>query len=233
MDWVVIQLTPWAEKKMTTRELASEMRRKLKIPDLEVYYPVVEDLAGKHCTPYSEYFFLEYRPDVSWEDLEGTEFFSKMLKTKSGEPQTVTDADLQKIRDVVGEQQRLNPGDVVYIHQGPLRGNDAEVLNEDTQTNQVELLICLGEDEQRAAFPISWVRRKKAIKKRVNSPYMQAPPPPVETPQIPIPVTQTGIEIIRKGPKNTRVLWNGENRLVTNEELAKILKDQPCTTNVT
>lgn len=160
MEWIIIQVTPWAEKHLLTKELASELRRRISIPDLELYYPSVEDVVGKHSTAYSEYLFVEYRVGVNYHELEGNEFFRSILKKPKGGYEIMQDTDIEKIRAQIEAEQKLEAGDQVIVYQGPLKGNRAEVIEHDEQ-NQVILRVLLGEEKQDAVVPRHWVRKRE------------------------------------------------------------------------
>jgi hypothetical protein len=159
MKWVVIQLTPWAEKYLKTEELVRELRRKLKLSDLQYYYAVFEDVVGKHITPYSEYFFVEFREGVLYLDLEGTDAFRRILKDAKGQFQFLEDADLEVIKCKTKQELVLRPGETARIYYGPLTGTVGEVVN-DTGT-QVSMDIFVGDVPQHAVIPRHWCRRVK------------------------------------------------------------------------
>jgi transcription antitermination factor NusG len=158
MDWVIIQLTTWAEKKLGTKELARELRRRTKTTDLEIYYPSVEDVVGKHNTAYSEYLFIEHRSGVPYQELERTEFFYQLLRNADGQLQVIDDPAIEAIRKKISEETQLHPGDRVKINKGPLKGNYAEVTDY-ADEGQVLLLVHTGDEDQTAIVPSLWCRR--------------------------------------------------------------------------
>lgn len=161
--WLIIQLTPWAEKTMKTKEIAQELRRKTQMSDLEIYYPVIEDVVGKHLTPFSEYLFVERRSGIPLQEVEGGEIFRTVLRRPDGQPCEVTDDEVDKIRKQIEAEENLRPKERVQINKGPLRGNQGEVLY--TDDSQVIVKVILGDELVEAVIPRKWVRRKGKRKK--------------------------------------------------------------------
>lgn len=153
-----MQLTPWAAKTMNTREIADEIRRRAKMADLELYYPVIEDVVGKHQTAYDEYVFLENHPDIPLQEMEGNEILKQFLRDAKGNPCLLPDADIQKIRQQIEAEELLRPKERVLINKGALRGNHGEVRYADD--GQVILTVNMGDESVEAAMPQKWVRRK-------------------------------------------------------------------------
>lgn len=159
MDWLVIQLTSWAEKKLDTKSLAQELRRKTKTVDLELYYSDLEDVVGKHQTAFSEYLFVEYRSDISYHELEGGDIFYCILRDKSGKPQLITDVELQKIKNQTEEEQRFSLGDHVKVCKGPLKGTMGAVIAE--SDNHIIISVSMSEVVREASIPKKWCRRRR------------------------------------------------------------------------
>ena len=86
---------------MTTKELAQEVRRRTSTPDLEIYYPDVEDAVGKHDTPYSEYLFVEFRPGIVVQELEGNDLFRFVLRDATHKPQLLPNEQVDAIRQKI------------------------------------------------------------------------------------------------------------------------------------
>lgn len=164
MQWMIIQLTPWAEKTLRTGELAQEIRRRTSTPDLELYYGVVEDAAGKHRTAYSEYLFVEDRPYISLTELEGNEIFRTILRDPKGQPRIIDDGEVQRVRQQVEAEERINVGEIVIVNEGPLRGNQGTVLLSDD--GQVHLEVSVGDETQHAVIPTIWCRRRGRKRKK-------------------------------------------------------------------
>jgi len=166
MEWVVVQLTSYAEKHISTAELAREMRRRLATPDLELFYPSIEDVVGKHVSTFAEYAFIEYRPGIDYSELEGGDFFKTILRNQGADKaiQILPDQEVDKVRNSTEREQILNPGDRVRILQGPLKGNVGKVERE--LDGQVSLTVSMGEIGQDAIIPRHWVR---PMKKKTSS----------------------------------------------------------------
>lgn len=164
MQWMIIQLTPWAEKILRTGELAQELRRRSSTPDLELYYGVVEDAAGKHRTAYSEYLFVEARSGLSLSDLEGNEIFRTVLRDPKGEPRLIDDGEVLRVRQTIEAEERISVGEIVMVNEGPLRGNQGTVLLSDD--GQVHLEVSVGDETQRAVIPTIWCRRRGRKRKK-------------------------------------------------------------------
>jgi hypothetical protein len=245
MDWVIVQLTPWAEKTMTTLEVADELRRRLGRSDVEIYYPVIEDAAGKHNTPYSEYLFVEYTDDLPYEELEGNEIFNSVLRDPNTDfPQLVGDGDIGRIQIQIIEQETLRIDEIVAINEGPFRGNEGHIQSvEDTQ---VILIVSLGDEEVEATLPRSWVRGTGRRLRRRSKPRireedlagldfaMSEAPEEFEDldssdgdGEVPVQVPDWFIErVVRRGKFNTRVIQNGQSVKLPNEEIARIQEEQ-------
>jgi len=131
--------------------------------DLELYYPVTEDVVGKHQTPYSEYVFVEYREEVSLHELERTEIFRGVIRDNKNEPQLVPDEEIERIRAQVEVFERLETGERVKINQGSLKGNYGEVTGNEAE--QVHLKVSMGDETVDAVLPSKWVRRVGKRKK--------------------------------------------------------------------
>jgi hypothetical protein len=161
--WLIIQLTPWAEKTMSVKELTQELRRKTQISDLEIYYPVIEDVVGKHLTPFSEYLFVKKTVGIPLHEVEGGEIFRTVLRDPYGNPCEVSCEEVEKIRLQIEAEEKLRPKERVQINKGPLRGNVGEVLC--TDDTQVIVRVILGDETLEAVIPRKWVRRKGKRKK--------------------------------------------------------------------
>jgi transcription antitermination factor NusG len=156
MEWVVVQLTSWADKKVLTLELAKKVRQALDAPDLEIYYPVFEDVVGKHVSPYSEYLFIEYRQEVPYSNLDGGDLFKSVVRQK-GKIQVLPNSEIERIRESLESSFELKPGDRVRVTRGPYTGSPATVLSSDEK--HVQLNVYLGESPQQAVIPRKWLRR--------------------------------------------------------------------------
>lgn len=173
MEWIVIQLTSWAEKHMSTGELARELRRRTKTDDLELFYPSTEDVVGKHNSAYSEYLFVEYRAEVPYNELEGGDIFKAVLRNPDGKPSFLQDTEINEIRRKIELEQTLQPGDKVNIYQGPLKGTIGTVKSD--VDGYVSLVVAMGDVDQEAVLSRKWVRR---INRKKSS---QRIPPPAGT----------------------------------------------------
>lgn len=157
MLWIVVQLTSWAEKKLSTIELAKELRRRLDATDVELFYPSNEDVAGKHNTPYSEYIFVEYRESLIYTELEGGDVFRWVLRDPDGKPSILNDDQIDAIRIRTEREQQIQRGDRVSILCGPLKGGVGTIQS--NAQGQISLSVTMGDVVQEAILPIRWVRR--------------------------------------------------------------------------
>jgi len=226
VEWVTAQLTSWAQKTMSSADLTRVVVQKLRM-SLRTYYPVIEDDYGKQDTAYAEYLFIEYQPGQDYGQLEKTEEFRRVLRNKHGKPELLPDHEIQRVKVQVGIQTELHPGDVVKISRTALRGNRGRVIH--AANGQAQLEVRVGGETIQTALPIDWLRR---VKKGPETQYREmevgrvateentpAPPPPPPVLPPPPPAT-TVVRVMRKGPKNSRVLLSdGATELRPNEEL--------------
>lgn len=160
MDWVVVQLTPWALKHMRAKELGTALKKRLR-KNLEFFYPAEEDVYGKYEGPYNEYLFLQYLEGVDYKSLEETEEFKRILWIAPKVPALLTDEEVSKVRQQVEKRADFCEGDLVSIHSGALRGNQA--LVREAWNDQVQVTVYLGVEEIDAAFPSRWVRKVATV----------------------------------------------------------------------
>lgn len=158
MDWCVVQLTSWAEKHLSSQEIIVYFQEKL--GPHEIYYPVIEDVAGKHNTAFSEYLFIHFcGSSLDFTDLEGKDVCRKVLRSRLGKFETVTDVQVEDIKNKIKEEQTLIKGDRVKIHSGSLRGNIGQVILSDEERAQTLVLVKMGGEEREAVVPRLWVRK--------------------------------------------------------------------------
>lgn len=247
MEWVTVQLTSGAKKTLTTSELEKAIRKKIRHPELRIYYPVIEDRYGKQDSPYSEYIFITFHPDLDYFELEELEEFTKVLRTSPlGQDVHITfDTEIQEIRKQVCDLAQLNSGDVVKIMEGPLKGNFGIITG--TYAGEATLLVTMGSESMQACISIQNLRfsRKRTAARRLKAQQfsilanMTSRILAVEPTQ-PL-VLQVHLEstvelstseeesnritrVIRRGLKNTRVEIGGQAVLLSNEELRKRLQ---------
>jgi hypothetical protein len=250
MYWVTLQLATWAKSKLSAIEIEKAIRKKINHPDLQIYYPVTEDMYGKQDSPYSEYVFLSYVPEIDYSPLDGCEEFVSLLKEpRTRNPQLTPDAQIERVRNQVCALTQLKPEDVVKIMEGPLRGNYGVVRT--TYVGEATLSVTMGSETIEASIPIQHLRfsRKRTILRKRKSQqrkYLEEfsktlttpPPPTTQLPQNPTLVVINELEVVepnhrsedqkiqkvvRRGLKNTRVIIGGQSVLLTNEELKKRL----------
>ena len=162
MNWIVVQLTTWAVKMMDTAEIAKEIRRRSKISDIELFYPVLEDVGGKHSSAYDEYVFVEYRESIPLNEFEGNEVFRKVLREPDSSPSRVFDEQIESIREQLRIEEQVKVDEVVLIQRGSLRGNYGLVKS--SEDGQILLEVYVGDSCIEASLPQKWVRRKKLKK---------------------------------------------------------------------
>lgn len=244
MSWVVVQLTAWAKQKLSTKDLERSFRKKLQVSEITLFYPVQEDMFGKKESPYSEYVFVTSPEEgVDYQRLESLDEVVCLLTTPSGDLHTVTDDDIFRIRSQVSEIAHLRKNDVVKILEGTLQ-NQYGVVKQVFETEAL-LEVSLGSEKVDASIPINQLRKskkrtlsyKETLKKKrsllrsldimkrsvldvsfgkVNLKEQQAPPSFKFS-------EGSKITVVRRGPKNSRVVINGEIELMENEKVEKLL----------
>jgi len=161
MAWWLIQLTSWAEKHAGAQDLAREVAATVRVVPT-IYYPVIEDSAGKHNTPYSEYVFIYKVEEIDVIDLEkNVDYFKHVLRNRDGTPVVVPDNTVTEIQAVMEEKETLKTGDHVKVNSGPFRGNRGVVTNYDPVTQMVVVHISIGEERHDTVISRDWVRRVK------------------------------------------------------------------------
>lgn len=158
MDWVVIQVSPWAEKNYTTQDLTTDVHRSLKNKTLKIYYPVIEDIVGKHNTPFSEYLFVEYREGIQYMECENSELITKVMRNSQGNYETVPDLEIDKIKETIDNLlEDLEPGSKITVIQGSFRGNKGTVVCSDN--GQVVVKLVVGEQIRDEVIPRRWLEK--------------------------------------------------------------------------
>jgi ribosomal protein L24 len=226
--WLTIQLTAWAEKHQKTQDLIKEIWSLIKTQDLDVFYPVLEDAAGKHLTPYAEYIFLEYTEAVDYSPIEGTDFFRCILKDRYNKYQLLPNTEIEKVRSTLKESSKLVEGDQVRVVAGSLRGNVGIVISVSEENSQAFLEIPLGDEIVNTVIPILWIR-KRSKSKRIDLNERQKSLE-LKLPEISISNNSSNqeekpykLKLLRRGKKNSRVNFQGEDKLMPNSKIAKLV----------
>lgn len=157
MQWLILQLTPWAVKTKTCKDLQDAVKRHQSFRKLQFFYPATEDEHGKYDVGFGEYAFLEFREGLDYSSLENTEDFNSILRsTPKAPPQLVGDEHIQKIQNQITVATSLQVDDVVRITAGALAGNTARVV--DSSEGFARLEVDLGHDSLTASLPIKWLK---------------------------------------------------------------------------
>jgi ribosomal protein L24 len=241
LQWVVVQLSSWAKDKLTQGELAGVVHKKL--PGLEVFYPIKEDTYGRQDSPYSEYLFIEYLPNMDYRLLESLEEFTGLLHDPADLAYSLMEnKDVDEIRKKLSIMTELEKDDVVKVLEGPMRGNYGYVRG--CYLEEAAVSINVGTETIEASISITHLRRSnhrtkaRKLKKRQRKNLRKIKP---DQDKIPVFGTESGTfkvretekqteevtpsgdgkitRIIRRGLKNTRVVRDGVSTLITNEEL--------------
>lgn len=154
-QWIIVQLTPWAVKTKSTKELHDTVKRHSALKKLDFFYPTTEDEHGKYDVGFGEYAFLEFKENVDYSVIENTEDFSYVLRA-SDRPEVVSDQHVQEIRQKVRVFSAAQPDDVVKITAGALAGNLARVLSVEDQCALLE--VDLGQETITAALSLNWLK---------------------------------------------------------------------------
>jgi transcription antitermination factor NusG len=253
MKWVTVQLTNLAKSRYSTQDLFNAVRKKIKHPNLEIFYPVVEDVYGKKESAFAEYLFISYDPTVDFFNLENTDEFNQIIKetteivkTRGVDhnpvPRLSDDRDLEHIRQRLNFSTKLEIDDIVKVLTGPMKATYGVVLAvEDTE---VLLEVTVGAEKLQLSMDSknlrkSWsrtVKYKKALEKQdmILTTEVYETPQSQQEEKVKVSYTKRKLvkvegtieKIIRKGEKNTRVLVNGEPVLMANSELIERLTQQ-------
>jgi transcription antitermination factor NusG len=248
VSWVIIQLTNWAQKFLTSETIDQMIRKKLEDNDIEIFYPVSESGPKKVQSPYSEYVFIENKPGLDFSKLDQAEEVKQVLREPhTGKPQLASDSEIQKAKDQLNQEKEIRPGDVVKVLDGPFRGNYGDVISTDETSAELELTV--------ATERLSVSMEKKSLKrsprktheKRVKKEPLlvstiELDPTVVSTLVVPenfsVELDSTNLanmkitKVVRKGLKNTRVLINGISQLIPNEKLNELLEREKRAENV-
>ncbi len=169
LTWFIVQLHPYAVKTKRTEELVREARKRLGDPLAQMYYGVIEDDVRKYGGPYEEYLFIEWFDGIDASALRDDEFFSGALMDQSGHLSTVSQQQLERIRQQVLEVPLYREGDWVVVTAGSLLNYEGRVeawVPGDVEGSaQVIVDVCLGETNETACLPYRWVRKKRRKKR--------------------------------------------------------------------
>lgn len=242
MDWVILQLAAWARTKLRISAVKDIIKKRTgyKGADLVVYYPVAEDNFGKKDSPYAEYVFLTYVPEVDYFLLENTdEFIGIIRQSGSMDPVLIPESEVAKVRFQVSGMSSLKRGDVVRIMEGPLRGNYGVIC--EIYVGEAALRVQLGSEEIDASIPVNNLRKnpKKTKDRKIKLRQMRklsvfgGSVSKLETgtklavgdgtvaANVKIEIVKI-TRIVRRGLKHTRVIIEGQSVLLSNGDLFKI-----------
>lgn len=167
MQWVTIQLTPWALKTKRLKELKRSLNRYKTYQGLQIKYPAHEDQYDKNDTGFGEYIFLEYRDNIDYSSLNGTEDFDCVLRSSEDTPHLMSDQQVDAIMESAKVRYKLQPGDSVRVKSGGMRGNVGVVQHVDE--DQVHVSVTLGNDVHEITLPLAWLKPIHTNKENKNS----------------------------------------------------------------
>jgi transcription antitermination factor NusG len=242
MDWLILQLSSWAKSKLLSHEIKRAINRRIRQPSLQVFCPVVEDNYGKQDSPYGEYVFIEYDPNIDYYPLESAEEFVTFLKDPgTSQPQLLSDEHVVQIKTQIDAATRLYPEDVVKVMEGPMEKSYGVVNS--CEDGEVALTVQMGNELVNISIPVRHVRksiRRTKVRKRQLTQQEYIPIPPVPASPSPtlsnlvcpttniLPAQTSGsvgqkiTKIVRRGLKNTRVIIDGQSLLISNDDLKKL-----------
>jgi len=146
LKWVIVELSPNGEHDGDVETIKSNIRRILKIKDIQIFIPAMsKKIRDDSQTLFfmDGYVFVEYRDNVQYLSLRDTAFFNDVLCNLTRSHNSVpsfsllNDSDLDPMRDGLDQMQRriFKIGDIVKVIIGSyknLRGEVSIVYDEHT-----------------------------------------------------------------------------------------------------
>jgi hypothetical protein len=229
LHWVVTQMKNWTRYKLKVNQILFVVNNCIDQEPFYVYVPVIEDLYGKQDFGYGEYFFINYVIGVDYYALETCDEFVRVLKDPhTKKPQLISTEQLSTIRDQIQEETKINPGNVVRIIKGNLRGNHG-VVNY-VQGQEIFLRVRIGQETLDVNMPLYYTRRSKR-KILTQQPEAQGlnlngfhkeneSAGKYNFGEVP------RLRILKKGLRRTTVLLDNKIHMVCNEEIESLLGSQ-------
>jgi hypothetical protein len=194
---------------------------------LYIYIPVYEDPFGKKDTGFGEYAFINFEPTADYYALEALDEIVRLLK----EPHTkrlqlLSNDQVWDIKDKTDAEIVLDKGDVVRVISGPLRHNFGTI--QFMVGDNANVLVCLGQEFLQVTLPIKHVRksirRTLLRKKEIKTPSFDVSNGMAHEGKNPLNFGEMPrMQILRRGPRKTKISIDNKVHQIPNEVIDKIL----------
>lgn len=159
MKWIVVNLHPFASKRVPSRDVLKKTRSLLRSREVEIYYPACEDEDGnKIDNPQNDYIFIEYLENINYGKLEEDEFFRSILRDPTGRFHSLDSDEVFRMTPPVRQKPLLERGQTVLVVKGAYKGHSGVAGEILAEAVMVEVLS--GDTPIDAMIPIQWLRAK-------------------------------------------------------------------------